>query len=77
MMDEKALIWPAAPTDMLNVWLISISSKPVISPDGCVANLARTSEGNISLACLVIPYHLLPILNMIQLRCELSSNPIS
>jgi hypothetical protein len=49
MRDEKALIWPATPTDTLNVRPISIRSNPVISPDGCVANLANTSEGNVSL----------------------------
>ena len=48
MRDEKALICPATPTDTLNVKPISMRSNPVISPDGCVANLANTSEGNVS-----------------------------
>jgi hypothetical protein len=49
MRDEKAFIWPATPTGTLKVKPISIRSNPVISPDGCVANLANTSEGNVSL----------------------------
>ena len=49
MREERALIWPATPTDTLTVRPISIRRNPVISPDGCVANLADTSEGNVSL----------------------------